>query len=113
MAHKIGFVRKKSLKIRTYVRVKNYAIVLSPNIFELAPFWQYFWNSLQLFVLFNIYFPNLKSFQQNIFIIIYSSHNNIDCKLLITKNKYKTRKQKNPYFINIGVIYSIHSCENA
>ena len=33
---------KISVKTRTYVRGKNYAIVLSPNIFELAPFWQYF-----------------------------------------------------------------------
>ena len=31
-----------SVKTRTYVRGKNYAIVLSPNIFELAPLWQYF-----------------------------------------------------------------------
>ena len=43
MAHKICFVRKNiGKKTRTYVRGKNYAIVLSPNIFELAPFWQYF-----------------------------------------------------------------------
>ena len=33
---------KISVKTRTYVRGKKYAIVLSPNIFELAPFWQYF-----------------------------------------------------------------------
>ena len=33
--------KKKSVKTRTYVRDKNYAIVLSPNILELAPFWQY------------------------------------------------------------------------
>ena len=33
---------KISVKTRTYVRGKNYAIVISPNIFELAPFWQYF-----------------------------------------------------------------------
>ena len=38
MAHKICFVRKISVKTRTNVRGKNYAIVLSPNIFELAPF---------------------------------------------------------------------------
>ena len=42
MAHKICFVRKNSGKNSTYVRGKNYAIVLSPNIFEMAPFWQYF-----------------------------------------------------------------------
>ena len=33
---------KISVKTRTYVRGKNYTVVLSPNIFELAPFWQYF-----------------------------------------------------------------------
>ena len=31
------FCQKKSLKTRTYVRGKNLQIVLSPNIFELAP----------------------------------------------------------------------------
>ena len=30
--------KKKSLKTRTCVRGKNLQIVLSPNIFELAPF---------------------------------------------------------------------------
>ena len=90
---------KISVKTRTNVRGKNYAIVLSPNIFELAPFWQYFahvWKSLQLVVLFNIYFPNLNSFHQSIFIILYSSENYIDCKLLITKNNDQKPEAKNP-----------------
>ena len=42
MAHKFVLSEKISLKTRTYVGGKNYAIVLSPNIFELAPFWQNF-----------------------------------------------------------------------
>ena len=39
---KLVLSEKISVKTRTYVRGKNYAIVISPNIFELAPFWQYF-----------------------------------------------------------------------
>ena len=44
---------------------------------------------------FNIYFPNLNSFHQSIFIILYSSENNIDCKLLITKNNDQKPEAKN------------------
>ena len=49
-----------------------------------------------IFVLFNMYFPNLNSFHQSVFIILYSSENNIDCKLSITKNKYQKPEAKNP-----------------
>ena len=48
------------------------------------------------FVFFNIYFPNLDSFHQSIFIFLYSNENNIDCKLLITKSKYQKPEAKNP-----------------
>ena len=87
-----------SVKTRTYVRGKNYAIVLSPNIFELAPYWQYLLTLEFIAVIrfFNIYFPNLNSFHQSIFIILYSSENNIDCKLLITKNNDQKLEAKNP-----------------
>ena len=82
---------KISVKTRTYVQGKNYAIVLSPNIFELAPFWQYFAH-VGIHCSYSFYltyiFPNLNSFHQSIFIILYSRDKNIDCKLLITKNKY-------------------------
>ena len=54
-----------------------------------------------LFVLFNIYFPNLNIFNQG---ILYSSENNIDCKLLMTKTKEQKSGKKN----NIGIIYIIH-----
>ena len=98
---------KISVKTRTYVRGKNYAIVLSPNIFELAPFWQYFAHiGIHCsYVLFNIYFPNLNSFHQSIFIFLYSSENNIDCKLLITKNKYQKTGSKKPHIILILASY--------
>ena len=55
---------------------------------------------MELFVLFNIYFPNLNIFNKGI-VILYSSENNIDCKLLITK----TKEQKSSRKINVGVIY--------
>ena len=42
------------------------------------------------------YFPNLNSFYQSIFIFLYSSENNIDCKLLITKSKFQKPEAKNP-----------------
>ena len=49
---------------------------------------------MKLFVLFNIYFPNLNIFNQGIFLIVYSSENNIDCKLLITKTQIKKAAEK-------------------
>ena len=78
--------------------VKTMQIVLSPNSFELAPFWQYFAHvgihcSYSFYL---TYIPNLNSFHQSIFIILYSSENNIDCKLLITKNNDQKPEAKNP-----------------
>ena len=49
---------------------------------------------MKLFVLFTIYFPNLNIFNQGIFLILYSSENNIDCKLLITKTQIKKAAEK-------------------
>ena len=107
----IKFVLSEKIlvKTRTNDRGKNYAIVLSLNIFELAPFCSR-WKSLQLFVLFNIYFPNLNSFHQSIFIILYSSENYIDCKLLITKNNDQKPEAKKTHIILIlaSYIISIH-----
>ena len=107
MAHKICFVRKISVKTRTNVRGKNYAIVLSPNIFELAPFGNILLTLeiIAVIRLFNIYFPNLNSFHQSIFIILYSSENYIDCKLLITKNNDQKQEAKKPNIILILASY--------
>ena len=49
---------------------------------------------MELFVLFNIYFPNLNIFNKGYFNFLYSSENNIDCKLLITKTKSKKAAEK-------------------
>ena len=85
-------------KTRTYVRDKNYAIVLSPNIFELAPFWQYLLTLEFIAVICFIYniFSKFKELHQSILIILYSSENNIDCKLLITKINDQKPEAINP-----------------
>ena len=61
------FCQKKDRKKLGPVFEIKIAIVLSPNIFELAPLLQYIFskvNSIELFFLFNIYFPNLNIFNK-------------------------------------------------
>ena len=93
-----------SEKFGPVFRGKNYAIVLSPNIFELAPLLQYlayyFGNAVIRSILHII--SQFKHFNQSIiwsFIILYSSENNIDCKLLITKIKYQKNRKKKSHII--------------